>query len=64
MKLPRRGPASGPDAAGYYYSRQQGQGAPSRDVSWHPHFPVIASTSFDNSVKIWTVQTQEDPEVN
>jgi len=59
MKLPRRGPASGPDAAGYYRAHNRSSGAPCRDVSWHPHYPVLASTSFDNTVKVWTLQTQE-----
>ena len=52
MRLPQEGPTSGADAS--YYGRQR-VGAPARDVSWHPKFPVIASTSFDRTVKVWTV---------
>lgn len=59
MTLPQAGSASGPDVAGYYYQRYDRGGAPCRDVSWHPHFPVLASTSFDQSVKIWTIQNQQ-----
>lgn len=56
MTLPQKGESSGPDVAGYYYRRGVDRsGAPCRDVSWHPHFPVIASTSFDQTVKIWTM---------
>lgn len=32
-----------------------------RDVSWHPTYPVIASTSFDGSVNTWTLQNSESP---
>ena len=62
QKLPEFGNLSGGDASGYYHSRQT-DGAPCRDISWHPHYPVLASTSFDGTVKIWTLQTnQRDPE--
>ena len=54
MVLPRSGRASGADANGYY-NRGDSKGSPCRDVSWHPHFPVLASTSFDCSVKLWTL---------
>lgn len=54
MVLPNKGKASGPDANNYY-GRDSSKGAPARDVSWHPHYPVLASTSFDQSVKIWTL---------
>jgi WD repeat-containing protein 23 len=27
-----------------------------RDVSWHPTYPVIASTSFDGDINTWTLQ--------
>ena len=30
----------------------------SRDVSWHPHYPILASTSFNGQVNLWTPQTQ------
>ena len=53
MKLPQEGPTSGADIS--HYGRQR-VGAPARDVSWHPRFPVLASTSFDRTVKVWTVQ--------
>jgi WD repeat-containing protein 23 len=26
-----------------------------RDVSWHPTYPVIASTSFDGGINTWTL---------
>ena len=60
MVLPNRGPASGADAQGYYSNGRQG--APCRDVSWHPHYPVLASTSFDQTVKIWTLQNIKEEE--
>jgi len=25
-----------------------------RDVSWHPHYPIIASTSFQGCINLWT----------
>ena len=59
MVLPNKGKASGPDAQGYY-ARSGRQGAPCRDVSWHPHYPVLASTSFDQTVKIWTLQNMKE----
>lgn len=58
MVLPKEGKASGPDAS--YYGRENEVGAPARDVSWHPHYPVLASTSFDQTVKIWTLQNDKD----
>ena len=35
-----------------------------RDVSWHPTYPVIASTSFDGDINTWTLQNdvQQEPE--
>lgn len=27
-----------------------------RDVSWHPSYPVLASTSFNGQIDIWTLQ--------
>jgi DDB1- and CUL4-associated factor 11 len=27
-----------------------------RDVSWHPTYPVIASTSFEGDINTWTLQ--------
>ncbi|CDW77069.1 wd repeat protein [Stylonychia lemnae] len=27
-----------------------------RDVSWHPHYPIIASTCFSGKVNLWTPQ--------
>ena len=27
-----------------------------RDVSWHPHYPVLASTSFNGQIDQWTLQ--------
>ena len=54
MRLPQTGRAPGEDVGGYYHGHRRG-GAPARDVSWHPHFPVLASTSFDQTVKIWTL---------
>ena len=59
MVLPQKGRASGADVNGYY-NRGDSKGAPCRDVSWHPHFPVLASTSFDCSVKIWTLQNEKE----
>jgi hypothetical protein len=26
-----------------------------RDVSWHPTYPVIASTSFEGEINTWTI---------
>ena len=60
MRLPQKGAASGPDQAGYNWGRGSRDGAPARDVSWHPHYPVLASTSFDSSVKVWGLKTTED----
>ncbi len=39
--------------------------AVARDVSWHPTYPVIASTSFDGEINTWTLQNtvEEEPEV-
>ena len=45
------------------YGRQRRGGAPCRDVSWHPNYPVLASTSFDKTVKVWTLQSQTDEEL-
>ena len=46
MKLPESGKASGQDS--YYGNRgSRAFGAPARDISWHPHYPILASTSFD-----------------
>ena len=59
MVLPKTGRSSGADANGYY-GRENSVGAPARDVSWHPHYPVLASTSFDQSVKIWTLQNDKE----
>lgn len=59
MKLPKSGPASGTDSSGYSYSHRR-EGCPARDVSWHPHYPVLASTSFDQTVKIWTLQNLKE----
>ena len=59
QSLPESGSSSGQDVSDYYYHHQSSNGVPARDVSWHPHYPVIASTSFDSSVKIWTLQTKE-----
>lgn len=39
-----------------FYDRNPSEsGVPSRDVSWHPYYPIIASTSFDQHIKIWTL---------
>lgn len=44
----------------YNFGRRNNNfGSPARDVSWHPHYPVIASTSFDSTVKIWSISTKE-----
>lgn len=62
MRLPQKGRTSGADVSYYsYHSRRDG--APCRDVSWHPHQPVIASTSFDRTVKVWTVNHQRGEEI-
>ncbi len=29
--------------------------AVARDVSWHPAYPVIASTSFDGEINTWSL---------
>ena len=55
MRLPEHGLASGVDAS-HYGMRRNNMGCPARDVSWHPHYPVLASTSFDRTVKVWTLQ--------
>ena len=35
-----------------------------RDVSWHPSYPVIASTSFDSGeINTWTIQNKEQEEL-
>lgn len=47
--------------AHYRYHRREG--APCRDVSWHPHQPVLASTSFDRTVKVWTVNHKKSNEL-
>lgn len=44
----------------YSYRRRRTGEAPCHDVSWHPHYPVLASTSFDSTVKIWTHQTKQE----
>ena len=33
-----------------------------RDVSWHPTYPVIASTSFEGEINTWTIQNNAEPE--
>ena len=33
-----------------------------RDVSWHPNYPVIASTSFEGEINTWTIQNNAEPE--
>lgn len=33
-----------------------------RDVSWHPTYPVIASTSFEGEINTWTIQNNSQPE--
>ncbi len=33
-----------------------------RDVSWHPTYPVIASTSFEGDINTWTLQNNAEPE--
>lgn len=33
-----------------------------RDVSWHPTYPVIASTSFEGEINTWTLQNNAEPE--
>ena len=43
-----------PDAS--QYSSQREGNSPCRDISWHPYFPVIASTEFNGNVNIWTMQ--------
>jgi WD repeat-containing protein 23 len=30
-------------------------GETARDVSWHPSYPVIASTSFEGEINTWTL---------
>jgi len=60
MTLPKNGQASGPDCAGYSYRRSDKAGAPCRDVSWHPTMPIIASTSFDQTVKLWTTMPNKN----
>lgn len=59
MTLPQYGPASRRDCNDYYYRNMGRSGCPARDVSWHPHYPVLASTSFDQTVKIWTLQSEQ-----
>ena len=35
-----------------------------RDVSWHPYFPVIASTSFNGNINIWTRMDKNESDLN
>ena len=35
------------------------QGAPVRDVSWHPHLPLLAASAFDGEVALWTHGTKD-----
>ena len=35
------------------------QNTPVRDVSWHPHLPVLASTSFSRHVDLWKWHPQD-----
>eukprot|EP00347_Sterkiella_histriomuscorum_P003371 403364552 len=30
-----------------------------RDISWHPHYPILASTCFSGKVNLWTPQNKE-----
>jgi WD repeat-containing protein 23 len=55
IRLPQQGATSGEDVQGFFYGSRNRYGVPARDVSWHPHYPVLASTSFDQSVKIWAL---------
>ena len=52
MTLNKR--ADRPDAS--QYGQQREGNSPCRDISWHPYFPVIASTEFNGNVNIWTMQ--------
>lgn len=31
-----------------------------RDISWHPHYPIIASTSFGGNLNLWTIQNMKE----
>jgi WD40 repeat protein len=53
MILPQQGSSSDSDV---FYGHRLDHHAPCRDVSWHPSYPILASTSFDKTVKIWTLQ--------
>ena len=44
------------------YNRSSGN-SPCRDISWHPYFPVIASTEFNGNVNVWTLQSLKTDEV-
>jgi WD repeat-containing protein 23 len=35
--------------------QSKGTNAVARDVSWHPTYPVIASTSFEGEINTWTL---------
>jgi WD repeat-containing protein 23 len=35
--------------------------AVARDVSWHPTYPVLASTSFDGEINTWSLRNSQDP---
>ena len=62
MVLPQSGDASDEDVNSYYGHHGYRRGSAARDVSWHPHYPVLASTSFDSTVKIWTLQNRKEKE--
>ena len=54
--------ASGRPDVNQHATRGPGQNSPARDISWHPYFPVIASTEFNGNINLWTMQNikQED----
>jgi hypothetical protein len=33
-----------------------------RDITWHPHYPIIASTSFSGAINLWSLQNEEEKE--
>ena len=44
--------------------KSKGSKETARDISWHPHFPIIASTSFSGEVNLWSLQNEEEEEGN
>ena len=38
-------------------------GSPTRDISWHPHLPLIASTSFRGHIDLYTLQNFDQTEL-